>query len=179
MSRKFINLYAVNEVLDEYKYVLKMTTSTARKTFIRSQEEMEHVIFGVANEILKNSGLIYIYNIINSIKDCDTMIIKGMNELYKLALQIAYFSAMVNDSSIIIQNIVRDDTKQAVKTTSDIIKKYYPFAYGKPYDKENGNLSFMLGGYALQEYIEHLAEDDFDLKKYMEDLDNEKENDND
>ena len=174
MSRKFVNLYAVNEVLDEYKYVLKMMTSTTRKIFVRSQEEIEHVIFSVANEILKCNGITFIYGIVINSSE----IVRGVNEMYKLALQIAYLAAIANDSSI-IQSIVRDDTKQAVKTTSDIIKKYYPFAYGKPYDKENGNLSFMLGGYALQEYIEHLAEDDFNLKKYMEDLDNEKENDND
>lgn len=175
MSRKYVNIYSVSDVLDEYKYTLRMMSTPAGiATFVRSQEEMEHVIFGVANEILKCNGITYIYNIVTS----SSNIVRGVNEIYKLALQIAYFAAIANDSSI-IQSIVRDDTKQAVKTTSDIIKKYYPFAYGKPYDKENGNLSFMLGGYALQEYIEHLAEDDFDLKKYMEDLDNEKENDDD
>lgn len=173
MSRKFVNLYSVNEVLDEYKYVLKMT-STTRKTFVRSQEEMEHVIFGVANEILKGNSITFIYGIIINSSE----IVSGVNELYKLALQIAYLTAMVNDSSI-LQSVVKDDTKEAVKITSDIIKKYYPFAYGKPYDRENGNLSFLLGGYMLQEYIENLAEDNFDLKKYMEDLDNEKEKNND
>lgn len=174
MSRKFINLYAVNEVLDEYKYVLKTTASTTRKTFVRSQEEMEHVIFGVANEILKCNGITFIYGIVINSSE----IVRGVNEMYKLALQIAYLTALANNSSI-LQSVVKDDIKEAVKITSDIIKKYYPFAYGKPYDKENGNLSFMLGGYMLQEYIENLAEDNFDLKKYMEDLDNEKENDND
>lgn len=172
MSRKFVNLYSVSEVLDEYKYVLKMMASTTGQTFVRSQEEMEYVIFGVANEILKCNGITFIYNIVIS----SSNIVRGVNEIYKLALQIAYFVAMVNDSSI-VQSIIKEDTKQAVKTTRDIIKKYYPFAYGKPYDRENGNLSFMLGGYALQEYIEFLAEDDFNLEKYMEDLDNEKEND--
>lgn len=175
MSRKFINLYAANEVLDEYKYVLRtMSMPTGIVTFVRSQEEIENVINGVAHNILKCNGIIDIYNLITS----SSCIVRGVNALYKLALQIAYLSAIANDSSI-IQSIVKDDTKEAVKITSDIIKKYYPFAYGKPYDRENGNLSFLLGGYMLQEYLENLAEDNFDLEKYMEDLDDEKENDND
>lgn len=175
MSRKFVNLYSANEVLDEYKYTLKMLSTSAGITaFVRSQEEMEHVIFYVANEILKCNGITYIYGIVINSNN----IVRGVNEMYKLALQIAYLTTMVNDSSI-LQSVVKDDTKEAVKITSDIIKKYYPFAYGKPYDRENGNLSFLLGGYMLQEYIENLAEDNFDLKKYMEDLDNEKEKDND
>lgn len=179
MSSKYINIYSASEVLSEYKHTLKvMMMSKTSEDLIRTKEEMEYLIFDVANNILKCDGIIYVYNIISSIKGSDSMLIRGMNEIYKLALQIAYLAAIANNSSI-IQSIVRDDTKQAVKTTSDIIKKYYPFAYGKPYDRKNGNLSYMLGGYALQEYIEHLAEDDFDLKKYMEDLDNEKENDND
>ncbi len=60
--------------------------------------------------------------------------------------------------------------KEAFKIVSEFIKKYYPFRYGKNWDKKNGNLHFMLGIYSLQEYIEALADDDFDINNYIQEL---------
>ncbi len=60
--------------------------------------------------------------------------------------------------------------KEAFKIVNEFIDKYYPFARGKNWDKKNGNLHFMLGIYLLKEYIETLADDDFDINNYIQNL---------
>lgn len=60
--------------------------------------------------------------------------------------------------------------KEAFKIVNEFIDKYYPFSRGKNWDKKNGNLHFMLGIYSLQEYIEALADDDFDINNYIQEL---------
>lgn len=60
--------------------------------------------------------------------------------------------------------------KEAFKIVNDFIKKYYPFAKGKKWDKKNGNLHFILGNHTLEEYIEVLADDEFDIEKFEEEL---------
>ena len=60
--------------------------------------------------------------------------------------------------------------KEAFKIVNKFIKKYYPYSKGKNWDKKNGNLHFMLGIYSLQDYIEALADDDFDINNYIQEL---------
>ena len=62
------------------------------------------------------------------------------------------------------------DYKEAFKIVNEFIDKYYPFSQGKNWDKKNGNLHFMLGIYSLQEYIKALADDDFDINNYIQEL---------
>ena len=61
-------------------------------------------------------------------------------------------------------------SKEAFKIVNEFIKKYYPFAKGKNWDKINGNLHFMLGNYSLEEYIEELASDEIDINKYEREM---------
>lgn len=56
--------------------------------------------------------------------------------------------------------------KEAFKIVNKFMQKYYPFAKGKDWDKENGNLHFILGIYSVLDYIEALADDDIDIEKY-------------
>ena len=58
------------------------------------------------------------------------------------------------------------DKKEAFKIVNDFIKKYYPFAYGKPWDREHGNIHFMYGNYALEEWVETFANDDINITEY-------------
>lgn len=60
--------------------------------------------------------------------------------------------------------------KEAFKIVSEFIKKYYPFAQGKNWDKVNGNMLFMLGNHTLQEYIDSLADDEIDIEKYKKEV---------
>jgi hypothetical protein len=60
--------------------------------------------------------------------------------------------------------------KEAFKIVNEFIKKYYPFVHGKEWDKKNGNIHFMLGNYCLEDYIETLADDDFDIDKFEKEL---------
>lgn len=57
--------------------------------------------------------------------------------------------------------------KEAFKIVNKFIKKYYPYSKGKNWDKKNGDLHFMLGIYSLQDYIEALAADDYDINDYI------------
>ena len=58
------------------------------------------------------------------------------------------------------------EKKEAFKIVNNFIKKYYPFSYGKPWDREHGNLHFMLGNYSLEEWIETFANDDINITEY-------------
>ena len=60
--------------------------------------------------------------------------------------------------------------KEAFKIVNEFIKKYYPFAYGKPWDTENGNLHFMLGSYSLEEWIENFAKDEMNIEEYEKEM---------
>lgn len=57
--------------------------------------------------------------------------------------------------------------KEAFKIVNKFIKKYYPYSKEKNWDKKNGNLHFMLGIYSLQDYIEALADDNYDINEYI------------
>lgn len=63
------------------------------------------------------------------------------------------------------------EKKEAFKIVNEFIKKYYPFAYGKPWDREHGNIHFMYGSYALEEYIETFANDDINITEYEKAMD--------
>lgn len=52
----------------------------------------------------------------------------------------------------------QSETVKAFKIVNKYIKKHYPFAKGKPWDKKHGNIHFMLGSYTLEEYIEEVIE---------------------
>lgn len=54
----------------------------------------------------------------------------------------------------------QSDTIRAFKIVNKYIKKHYPFAKGKPWDKKHGTIHFMLGSYTLEEYIEALADEE-------------------
>ena len=60
--------------------------------------------------------------------------------------------------------------KEAFKIVNEFIKKYYPFAYGKPWDTENGNLHFMLGSYSLEEWIENFANNETNIEEFEEEM---------
>lgn len=62
------------------------------------------------------------------------------------------------------------DYKEAFKIVNEFIDKYYPFSHGRNWDRKNGNLHFMLGIFSLQDYIEALADDDFDINNYIQEL---------
>lgn len=60
--------------------------------------------------------------------------------------------------------------KEAFKIVNEFIKKYYPFAYGKPWDTMNGNIHFMLGNYSLEEWIESFANDETNIEEYEKEM---------
>ena len=63
-----------------------------------------------------------------------------------------------------------NDEKQAFKIVSKFIKKYYPFRYGKNWDKKHGSIDFALGGYALEEWINYFADDEVDIEAFKKEI---------
>lgn len=62
------------------------------------------------------------------------------------------------------------DEKLAFKTVSKFIKKYYPFRYGKNWDKRHGKIDFILGGYALEEWINYFADTKVDIETFKKEM---------
>lgn len=63
-----------------------------------------------------------------------------------------------------------NDEKEAFKIVSKFIKKYYPFRYGKNWDRKNGNIDFILGGHALEEWIDYFADDEVDIEEFKKEM---------
>lgn len=63
-----------------------------------------------------------------------------------------------------------EDEKEAFKIVSAFIKKYYPFRHGKKWDKKNGNIDFILGGHALEEWIDYFADDEVDIEAFKKEI---------
>ena len=63
-----------------------------------------------------------------------------------------------------------NDEKQAFKIVSAFIKKYYPFRYGKNWDKQHGSIDFALGGHALEEWINYFADDEVDIEAFKKEI---------
>ena len=63
------------------------------------------------------------------------------------------------------------DKKEAFKIVSEFISKHHPFsAANDRWDRENGSIQFISGFRCLEEFITALAEDEFDIEKYEEEL---------
>ena len=60
--------------------------------------------------------------------------------------------------------------KQAFKIVSEFIKKYYPFRYGKSWDKKHGKIDFTLGAHALEEWIDYFADDEVDIETFKKEI---------
>ena len=61
--------------------------------------------------------------------------------------------------------------KEAFKIVSEFISKYHPFsATNDRWDRENGSVKFISGFRCLEDFIATLAEDDFDIEKYENEL---------
>ena len=70
------------------------------------------------------------------------------------------------------QRIMQVKMLKLLQTVSAFIKKYYPFRYGKNWDKKHGSIDFALGGHALEEWINYFADDEVDIEAFKKDEDN-------
>lgn len=80
-----------------------------------------------------------------------------------LVLLMSFGVCMIHEAYVTIKKFKAEkqsDTVRAFRIVNKYIKKHYPFARGKTWDKKHGNIHFMLGSYTLEEYIEALTDEE-------------------
>lgn len=98
--------------------------------------------------------------------------------LSKLIIKLKNHTSLDSEDREIIKQISNkyeekhqlEDEKEAFKIVSAFIKKYYPFKHGKKWDKKNGNIDFILGGHALEEWIDYFADDEVDIEVFKKEM---------